>query len=122
MTMLSDFNNSREAMIDAANQYITLLMGFASAPDTGEDIITEDEGEDDEDGKKDSDAVDEEAPEPGASDITEKTKKDRKESRRARREKKKKASLEDSKKAYSLRRLIQFTWTNSLDVKHKSPM
>lgn len=115
--MFEELENSREAMIEATNQYISLLMGLVTAPDSDNDLdFEDDEGDDD-------DNSDSETPEPGASDVTEKTKKDKEENKKKEKKSKKlKASESDQKKFYSLRRLILFTWTNSLDIKHKAPM
>nr|CDS20887.1 BRO1 domain containing protein BROX [Echinococcus granulosus] len=71
MKMFEDLGNSREAMIEATNQYISLLVGLATAPDSNNELDLEDN----EDDGEDSNAS--EAPEPDAGNVTEKTKKDK---------------------------------------------
>ncbi|KAL5970411.1 hypothetical protein TSMEX_001864 [Taenia solium] len=125
MKMFEDLGNSREAMVEATNQYISLLMGLVTAPDSNNDLDSDDGEEEEED---DGDSSDSEVPKLGASDVTEKTKKDEegKKKKNKRKEEKKpkkpQASESDQQKLYSLRRLVLFTWTNSLDIKHKAPI
>lgn len=122
MRCLEDLTCSRSSIVEAANQYITLLLGLATSPDTGDVILDETDDSDDESEKKD-----EEMPEPGASDATEQSKK----GQRGNLKREKEAKKKDQKakpipaqqvKIQSLRRLISFTWTNSLDVKHRFPL
>ena len=112
--MLGDFNNSREAMVDATNQYVSLLMGFATTPGSEELVMTEDESDDGDDVED----VKREAIEPGVSDSTE-AKANKKEKKKL--QKKGETSAHNVKKAESLRSLISYTWTDSLDLKHRSP-
>ncbi len=115
MTMFADPVASKDSVVDATNQYITLLMGFATAPDSG-DLEEFDEAKE----KKDGDSSDsDEEPEPGAGDTTEMSKKDKKKNAKAAAEAKKNAKVT---KVPSLRRLVPFTWTDSLDVKHRNPV
>ena len=123
MKMFEDFYNSREAMINAANQYITLLMGFASSPESEEGILTEEsDSESEEEIEKGS--SDKEVPDPGASDSTVVTPKDANGKKKEKKKslKKEKLSVRDQKTVQSLRSLVSYTWTNSLDTKHRSPM
>ncbi|KAM7539330.1 hypothetical protein Aperf_G00000054315 [Anoplocephala perfoliata] len=121
MRCFEDLTCSRSSVVEAANQYITLLLGLATSVDTGDAIVDEDSEGDE------SEKNDEEIPAPGANDATEKSKKDQKENKKLEKEAKKKAQKSklpstDQKKIHSLRRLIAFTWTDSLDVKHRSPI
>ncbi|KAL5104686.1 BRO1 domain-containing protein BROX [Taenia crassiceps] len=117
MKMFEDLGNSREAMIEATNQYISLLMGLVTAPDSNNDFDFGDGGSDADDSSGS------EEPEPSTSDVTEKTKKDKGgKKKREKKSEKSQASELDRKKLYSLRRLVLFTWTNSLDIKHKAPI
>ncbi|VDD80094.1 unnamed protein product [Mesocestoides corti] len=69
ITMFGDFTASSDSVIDAANQYISLLMGLATSPDSGNFA------EHDEETEEDSDS---EVPQAEGSDSTELTKKDKK--------------------------------------------
>ncbi|KAM7538808.1 hypothetical protein Aperf_G00000054442 [Anoplocephala perfoliata] len=121
MRCFEDLTCSRSSVVEAANQYITLLLGLATSVDIGDAIVDEDSEGDE------SEKNDEEIPAPGANDATEKSKKDQKENKKLEKEAKKKAQKSklpsiDQKKIHSLRRLIAFTWTDSLDVRHRSPI
>ncbi|VDL47022.1 unnamed protein product [Hymenolepis diminuta] len=116
---LSDLTCTRASVVEAANQYIALLLGFATSPDSRD--VMADEIDSDYDEKSDD-----EIPESGANDATAKTKKEEKELKKKEKEAKKaqraEAAAANHKKFQSLRRLVEYTWTDSLDVKHKFPI
>ncbi|VDO00835.1 unnamed protein product [Rodentolepis nana] len=115
MRCLSDLTCTRASVIEAANQYIAFLLGFATSPDTGDAMA--DESDSDSDDKSD---------EPTPIDSTIKDKQEEKELKKkekeAKKAKKAEAAAAIQKKSQSLRRLIEYTWTDSLDVKHKFPI
>ncbi|KAM3181758.1 hypothetical protein ACTXT7_013746, partial [Hymenolepis weldensis] len=116
---LSDLTCTRASVVEAANQYIALLLGFATSPDSKDVMADEIDSDYDE---KSGDEI----PEPGASDATAKTKKEEKEFKKKEKEAKKaqkaEAAAANQKKFQSLRRLVEYTWTDSLDIKHKFPI
>lgn len=113
---LSDLTCTRASVVEAANQYIAFLLGFATAPDTGDAMA---DLESDSDGGSDND----ETPAAEASDTTVKSKKEERENKKKEKAAKMaEASAAVQKKFQSLRRLVEYTWTDSLDVKHKFPI
>lgn len=116
---LSDLTCTRASVVEAANQYIAFLLGFSTSPDARDVMADEIDSDDDE-------KSDDEIPESGANDATAKTKKEEKELKKKEKEAKKaqraEAAAVNQKKFQSLRRLVEYTWTDSLDVKHKFPM
>ncbi|KAL7057294.1 hypothetical protein AAHC03_019015 [Spirometra sp. Aus1] len=104
LDMFSDPNLSAETLMESANQYISLLMGFVEAPEVDGPVMSEALSSDTD--ESDSDGEDKDGEAGGEAPKTSKDKKD----------KKGKKSVPDpaNKTRPSLRRVVRYSWSNSL--------
>nr|VZI22836.1 unnamed protein product [Spirometra erinaceieuropaei] len=104
LDMFSDPNLSAETLMESANQYISLLMGFVEAPEVDGPVMSEALSSDTD--ESDSDGEDKDGEAGGEAPKTSKDKKD----------KKGKKSVPDpaTKTRPSLRRVVRYSWSNSL--------